>query len=392
MKLLFTFIIFLLMIHQSTAQVNAGDIPKIIEEIRTKYAADKRTAIFNINFTSEEKFVYLSGETNLPEAKKELLSLLEKSNVVDQIIMLPSVDLGTKIYGIVNLSVADVRTKPEHSAELATQVLLGSRLKILKSSGEWYLVQCEDDYIGWMDNDGVYLMDHEKFDEWNKTKKIIVTIPFTFSYSEGNVYSTPVSDVVQGNLLKFISRKEDFIKVEFPDERIAFILNDQVQDYEEWLDERNQSYDAINFTAHMMMGIPYVWGGTSIKGLDCSGFTKRVFQLNGVQLPRDASQQVHIGELVDTKNGFDNLMPGDLLFFGSIDHITGKEKISHVAIYLGNLEFIHASGRVRINSFDNTKSNFAEGRLKTFIKAKRVLGSLGRNDVKLIKDINKNYK
>jgi len=380
------------MIHQSTAQVNAGDIPKIIEEIRTKYAADKRTAIFNINFTSEEKFVYLSGETNLPEAKKELLSLLEKSNVVDQIIMLPSVDLGTKIYGIVNLSVADVRTKPEHSAELATQVLLGSRLKILKSSGEWYLVQCEDDYIGWMDNDGVYLMDHEKFDEWNKTKKIIVTIPFTFSYSEGNVYSTPVSDVVQGNLLKFISRKEDFIKVEFPDERIAFILNDQVQDYEEWLDERNQSYDAINFTAHMMMGIPYVWGGTSIKGLDCSGFTKRVFQLNGVQLPRDASQQVHIGELVDTKNGFDNLMPGDLLFFGSIDHITGKEKISHVAIYLGNLEFIHASGRVRINSFDNTKSNFAEGRLKTFIKAKRVLGSLGRNDVKLIKDLNKNYK
>jgi len=380
------------MIHQSTAQVNAGDIPKIIEEIRTKYAADKRTAIFNINFTSEEKFVYLSGETNLPEAKKELLSLLEKSNVVDQIIMLPSVDLGTKIYGIVNLSVADVRTKPEHSAELATQVLLGSRLKILKSSGEWYLVQCEDDYIGWMDNDGVYLMDHEKFDEWNKTKKIIVTAPFTFSYSEGNVYSTPVSDVVQGNLLKFISCKEDFIKVEFPDERIAFILNDQVQDYEEWLDERNQSYDAINFTAHMMMGIPYVWGGTSIKGLDCSGFTKRVFQLNGVQLPRDASQQVHIGELVDTKNGFDNLMPGDLLFFGSIDHITGKEKISHVAIYLGNLEFIHASGRVRINSFDNTKSNFAEGRLKTFIKAKRVLGSLGRNDVKLIKDLNKNYK
>ena len=380
------------MIHQSTAQVNAGDIPKIIEEIRTKYAADKRTAIFNINFTSEEKFVYLSGETNLPEAKKELLSLLEKSNVVDQIIMLPSEDLGTKIYGIVNLSVADVRTKPEHSAELATQVLLGSRLKILKSSGEWYLVQCEDDYIGWMDNDGVYLMDHEKFDEWNKTKKIIVTIPFTFSYSEGNVYSTPVSDVVQGNLLKFISCKEDFIKVEFPDERIAFILNDQVQDYEEWLDERNQSYDAINFTAHMMMGIPYVWGGTSIKGLDCSGFTKRVFQLNGVQLPRDASQQVHIGELVDTKNGFENLMPGDLLFFGSIDHITGKEKISHVAIYLGNLEFIHASGRVRINSFDNTKSNFAEGRLKTFIKAKRVLGSLGRNDVKLIKDLNKNYK
>ena len=59
--------------------------------------------------------------------------------------------------------------------------------------------------------------------------------------------------------------------------------------------------DAIIHTAHMMMGIPYVWGGTSIKGLDCSGFTKIVFQLNGVQLPRDASQQVNVGELIDTQ-------------------------------------------------------------------------------------------
>lgn len=387
MKLLSALLIFLLLMYQSIAQSNAGDISKIIEEIRAKYAPDKRTAIFNVNNVSDEKSIILTGETNLLEAKKELLSLLEKSNVVDQINLLPSMELGTKIFGIVNLSVADVRTKPEHSAELATQVLLGSRLKLLKSSGEWYLVQCEDDYIGWMDNDGVSLMDYGKFDEWNKAKKIIVTAPFTFSYSEGNVYSATVSDVVEGDLLKFISHERDFVKVEFPDNRIAFILNDQVQDYDEWLATRNQSYESINHSAHMMMGIPYVWGGTSIKGLDCSGFTKLVFQLNGVQLPRDASQQVHVGELVDTKNGFDSLMPGDLLFFGRKDHSTGREKITHVAIYLGNLEFIHASGRVRINSFDRTKSNFAEGRLITFIKAKRILGSVGRNEVKLIKDL-----
>lgn len=387
MKLLFTFFIFLLAMQISKAQVSSEDISNIIDEIRVKYAPDKRTAIFDIEQIFDEKFVYLSGETNIPEAKIELLSLLKKLNVVDKINLLPSKELGNKIYGVANLSVVNVRTKPENTAELATQVLLGSKLKILKSSGEWFLVQCEDDYIGWMDDDGISLMEKQKFDGWNNSNKIIVTSPFTYAYSEENINSIPVSDVVQGDILKFISKKNNFTKIEFPDERIAFISNDQVQDYQLWIDSRNPSFDLINHTAHMMMGIPYVWGGTSIKGLDCSGFTKTVFQLNGVQLPRDASQQVNVGELVDTQNGFENLLPGDLLFFGSKDHNTGKEKITHVAIYLGNLEFIHASGRVRINSLDRTKSNFAEGRLKTFIKAKRILTSLGSNGVNLIKNL-----
>jgi cell wall-associated NlpC family hydrolase len=150
-----------------------------------------------------------------------------------------------------------------------------------------------------------------------------------------------------------------------------------------------QNFESIYHTAETLMGIPYVWGGTSIKGLDCSGFTKIIFQLNGIQLPRDASQQVHVGELVDIEDGFDKLLPGDLLFFGIKNPNSQKERITHVAIYLGNLDFMHASGRVRINSFNRSKSNFAENRFKTFIKAKRILSSVGENGVTLIKELNK---
>ena len=127
------------MVRGSMAQINSEDIQNIIEEVRSKFAPDKRTAIFNVSHKLEDKSIILLGETNLPAAKKELLALLSKSDIVDQINLLPSKELGTKVFGIVNLSVVNVRTKPEHSAELATQVLLGSKLKILKSSGEWYL-------------------------------------------------------------------------------------------------------------------------------------------------------------------------------------------------------------------------------------------------------------
>lgn len=389
MKILLLLFFYFTMINQLLAQYTSEDISRIIEQTKIKYAPDKRTAVFNINFNMNlHHEICLSGETNIPEAKKELLTKLGKEKVVDEIELLPSKKLGEKIFGIVNLSVVNVKTKPEHSSELATQVTLGAKLKILKSNREWYLVQCEDDYIGWIDDDGVCLMDKKSYEDWNHSPKIIVTSPFIFAYEERKKNSIPVSDLVQGNLLKKISQEADFTNVEYPDGRKAFIVSSDIQDYDYWLASRIPSFDTIIKAAHNLMGLPYVWGGTSIKGVDCSGFTKIIFKSQGIELPRDASQQVHVGEHVDTQNGFDNLLPGDLLFFGTKDHNSDIEKITHVAIYLGNLEFIHSSGRVRINSFDKTKSNFDEGRLKTFIKAKRILTSLGNNGIKLTKDLN----
>ncbi len=386
MKISFFLCVSLIM-NVAFAQMNTDEILKQVQRIKEKYAPDKRTAVFNVEVNSINNQFELNGETNIPEAKEELIKNLSGKKIIDKIKLLPAMELGEKIFGVANLSVANIRTKPEHSAELATQVLLGSNLKILKSSGEWFQVQCEDDYIGWLDDDGVHLMDKKEISEWNSSKKIIVTKPFSFAFSEKNENSIPVSDVVQGNKLKLKSIEDDFFRVEYPDGREAFIKNADAEDFDLWLNSREQNFNAINNTAHSLMGLPYLWGGTSIKGVDCSGYTKIVFQQNGIELPRDASQQVHVGELVDTENGFDNLLPGDLLFFGKKDPNSGNEKITHVAIYLGNLEFIHASGRVRINSFNPANQNFAEDRLKSFIKAKRILSSLGKNGVKLTKQL-----
>lgn len=124
-----------------------------------------------------------------------------------------------------------------------------------------------------------------------------------------------------------------------------------------------------------------------MKGVDCSGFTKTVFMMNGLILPRDASQQVFPGDEIDIRNGFQNLQPGDLLFFGSKAADTMKEHVTHVAIYIGDNEFIHSSGRVRVNSLDSSKENFAPGRLRTLLRAKRFINANNKEGLMELKDL-----
>ncbi len=354
---------------------------EIISEVKKEFAPDKRTSIFDVEVKEAgDKFV-LSGETNLPDAKEKLISKINDKNVVDEIKTLPEKYLGDKVYGVVVLSVANIRTNPANSAEMATQALLGTPVKVLKKERGWFLVQTPDKYIGWTDFDGIELMNQEEFNEWENFKKVIVTSIYGFSYSKSDLESTPVSDIVAGDIFKFLEIEGKFVKVQYPDKRIAFISSNEVENYINWLDSRKVNADDIISTAKTFMGIPYLWGGTSPKAFDCSGFTKTVYFLNGVMLPRDASQQVYTGELVDTKNGFQNLKPGDLLFFGRKATDSTAEKITHVALYIGDTEFIHASGRVRINSLDKSRPNYSDYRFNQFVRAKRILTSLDKNGV-----------
>lgn len=358
-------------------------IKNTITAVKQEYAPDKRVAIFKVEATGKRNAIVLRGETNLPEAKSKLIAQLQQQNISfqDSIQLLPAAVLGDKTYGVVSISVANIRSEPEHSAELATQATLGTPLKVLNKVGYWYQVQTPDHYISWVDEGGIQLMNQQEFHHWQRAEKLIYLNLYGFSYTEPNTSVQTVSDLVSGNVLQLKEEAGDFYKIAYPDGREAYIPKTTAKTYASWVASIQASELSLVSTAKQLMGIPYLWGGTSLKGVDCSGFTKTVYFLNGLVLPRDASQQVHTGDAIDTSTGFDQLRPGDLLFFGKPATATTSEKVIHVGMWIGNNEFIHSSGKVRISSIDKNAPNFDESNFNRFLRAKRILNTSNGEDI-----------
>ncbi|OWW26774.1 glycoside hydrolase [Zobellia sp. OII3] len=347
---------------------------KTISEIREEYAPDKRTALFDVHvFTDTEKYI-LKGESNLPEAIGKLRATLKAENITytDAIEILPSKELGKKTWAVVNISVANLRSKPKHSAELATQATLGTPVKVFKKDDDWYYIQTPDKYLSWVDAGGIVLMDKSQAENWKSKDKLIYTATAGYSYQDAEEEQR-VSDLVAGDILEMIGETEEFFEVQYPDGRKAVVSKEESEPYQSWLEKLEPTQESLVATSKTLMGVPYLWGGTSTKGMDCSGFTKTIFFLNGMVIPRDASQQVHTGKAVDSVKNFDKLQKGDLLFFGKKATDSSPEKVVHVGMWIGNNEFIHASEMVRISSMDKNADNYDEFNHDRYLRSKRIL-------------------
>lgn len=370
---------YLFLSFSATAQT----MTDVLEQVRREVAPDTRTVIFQIEATDSGT---LTGKTSSPEAKQALLERLKKAGVphTDQIRLLPDpAELGEAMHGVITISVGNLRSAPGHAAELATQALLGTPVRLLETEGEWLRVQTPDRYIAWIDPGAVQRMNDAAFARWQGTRKLMFLTTYGFGYRQPDASGPTVSDLVAGNWLELLGERGDFYEAGYPDGRRAFVRKADAQPYDAWLRSVRATETSLVQTAHRLTGLPYLWGGTSPKGVDCSGFTKTVYFLNGLVLPRDASQQVHAGELVDTSTGFGNLRPGDLLFFGS-KREDGSERVTHVGMWIGSGEFIHASSYVRVASVDPAKPNFDAFNRNRFLRARRILGT-GMREVQALR-------
>lgn len=132
---------------------------------------------FDISTQLNSNSVVLKGETTLPEAKQALLDSLRSKEIIfaDSIDVLPDASVGENYFALVNNSAANLRSEPKHSAQLATQAILGMPLKVLKKQGGWYLVQTPEDYLSWVDGGGIERMDEESYSEWAASEKLFTS-------------------------------------------------------------------------------------------------------------------------------------------------------------------------------------------------------------------------
>lgn len=350
-------------------------VNELSEQVRRQYVPDKRVAVFDVDYAVSGKEIIVKGVTTSTEAKSALLAGLEKEHyrVTDSLQIIPdSAELGGKTWGVVNLSVCNLRVADDFSSEMMTQGLMGMPVRILQHRS-WYRIQTPDNYIAWVHRVGVHPVTKVELDAWNNAGKVVVTSHYGFTYQKPDVSSQTVSDVVAGNRLKYEGTEGDFYRVAYPDGRQAYILKTISQTEKEWRSALKQDAESIIRTAYTMMGIPYLWAGTSSKGVDCSGFVRTVLFMHDIIIPRDASQQAYVGEHIDILPDFTNVQPGDLIFFGRKATTDKKERVVHVAISLGGKRFIHSQGDVHVSSFDPADPEYDEYNLNRLLYAVRVI-------------------
>lgn len=351
------------------------ELQKFIAEVKAEYAPDSRVALFDVEANPTNGTYVLKGESNLPEAVNSLKQNLNAQNISfkDSIILLPSAEMEGTSEGLIKISVANLRSAPSHSAELVTQAILGTPVKIYKKEGTWYYIQTPEGYLAWVDYGGVTPISKEDLSAWKAAKKVIYLKTYGFAYEKPISEAQIVSDLVAGNVLEILGEENGFYQVRYPQGKTGYINQADAQPYEQWLSGLKLSGETLVETSKTLMGIPYLWGGTSAKGVDCSGYTKTIFFLNGIILPRDASQQIHTGVEVDTERKFENLIPGDLLFFGRKATDSTSEKVIHVGMWIGDNKFIHAMGDVHISTMDPNAEDFDEYNYNRYLRTKRLL-------------------
>ncbi len=352
-----------------------------LKDLKQRIAPDKRTSVWDVTATQQNGKWVLTGTVGTQAQKKAIQAAMFKNGYgryTDKIVVLEDAIPATHKWAQVKLSIATLRTEPKHSAEVATQGIMGAPVKVLQKCDDWYRVQMADDYIAYVPESSLAFKTDAQMKAWRKAKRYIVTTYDSRLVTAPHGDET-VSDLVMGNILELKAEQNGWLKLATPDGRVGWVSAADMAELSQW-SQQGFSAAQIEKTARRMMGSGYLWGGTTTKVTDCSGLTKVAYLSNGIILQRDASQQALTGKIMKKGTDWRQYETGDLLFFGN--EKTGR--VTHVGLYLRDGKYIHCSGQVKINSLIPTASDYPY--LYSPLSASRIKGMVGTKGIVALKN------
>ena len=339
-----------------------------IEEVRRDLKLDYRSSIFDVRVEQQGGKLVILGATTVAPAIDELIKRLadvkDKKYIRDKVDRLPAAGETAETHVLVRSAVAPVYGDPSLPAPQISQAVLGTRLDLLTRAGRWCRVRMEDGYLGWVHEGYLQFGDEEWAYAWERGTRgePAISLGAELIDEAGRVFAR----------LPWGARCVRFTQeqYELPDGRRGAIGSGEVVAVDRIADWFPPRGDSVTRTARRWIGAPYLWGGVTTGGVDCSGLVQAVFWLHGVALPRDSDQQSLMGHDIEPGENFETLVPGDLLFFSET-----TARVSHVAISLGGPHIVHSAisnGGVDVN--DLTGDLELETRLRSvFTRAQRVL-------------------
>lgn len=318
-----------------------------------------------------------------------------------------------KRMAVVELSTIYMRQQPDYESALETQELLGTVVEIVGEQGYWREIVSPQPYRAWATEKGLVEMTEEELKAYEEAPKVMFTGLYGHIYMEPSFKAATLCDLVGGDLLRVaehaesgagkgdvaeavlqdnrIKLKGKWTEVMLPSGRKGHVPTKELKPHYGFMSIAQgegdagsidaQTTEAIIAQAEKLLGSPYLWGGMSAKGVDCSGLVRISHIMNGILLPRNASQQINCGDRVpmpvnprfwDDRSDaqafkeemlarVQNLQRGDLVFFGTPASEPGKKpRITHVGIYLGEGRIIHSSHMVRFNSLIPGEADYYE--------------------------------
>ena len=277
-----------------------------------------------------------------------------------------------KRMAVVETSTCYMRIAPDYESALETQELMGTVVEIVGEQGYWREIESPQPYKAWTTEKTLVEMTGEEMDEYKKAPKYMFTGLYGHIYTKPSEKSQTICDLVGGDVMRMALKgdrtdkavrtepravtKGKWAQVVLPSGRTGWVCRKDLRTLDDRIDIRmgdkaegkisQEKMEDIIASAMKLVGVPYMWGGMSSKGVDCSGLVRIACIMNDVLLPRNASQQIKCGVPVELAD----LQRGDLVFFGKPATEDKPMRVTHVGIYLGDNHIIHASHLVRINS------------------------------------------